>query len=109
MYVNARRFAQLDFINIPFPAEYDEFVSREYEGKLFRAPDVKTGFPLIARGGQGLGDVISAVQFAYHVSELYLQPVDISWQAWKPREGVLRKTKELIPALGQDFESRFCH
>lgn len=98
-------FAQLDFDNIPFPAEYKKFVSREYEGKLFRPPS-REGFPLISRGGQGLGDVISTVQFAYHVSELYLQPVGISWQAWKPREGVSRKTKELIPALGPNFKDR---
>lgn len=104
-------FSQLDFNNIPFPAEYKSFVSREFEGKLFRKPgpagDNKNySFPYISRGGQGLGDVISTVQFAYHISEVYYQPVGISWKAWKPREGVLRKTKELIPALGQNFSDR---
>ena len=98
-------FKNLDFDNIPFPEDYKPFVSKEYEDKLFRPPS-RTGFPIISRGGQGLGDVISTVQFAYHIAELYLQPVGISWQAWKPREGVLRKTKELIPALGPNFEDR---
>lgn len=99
-------FAHLDFNNIPFPAEYSSFVSRDFEGKLFSAPSSELGSPIISRGGQGLGDVISTVQFAYHVAELYTQPVGISWQAWKPREGVLRKAKELIPALGSNFEDR---
>lgn len=98
-------FQQFDFNYIPFKEDYKPFVSREYEGKLFRAPG-KEGFPLICRGGNGLGDVISAVQFAYHISELYLQPVGISWKAWKPKEQIKKKTEEVIPALGQSYVDR---
>ena len=100
-----KKFKDLDFDNIPFPAEYKKFVSKEFEGKLFKPPG-SDGPALICRGGQGLGDVISTVQFAYHISELYLQPVGISWQAWKPREGARRKLTELIPALGPSYKDR---
>ena len=98
-------FDKLDFANVPFPCTYKEFVSKEYEGKLFRPPS-SDGPPLISRGGQGLGDVISTIQFAYHVSELYLQPVGISWKARKPKEILRAKTEEAIPALGPNFEDR---
>jgi len=98
-------FADLDFDNIPFPEDYKPFVSKEYEGRLFRPPSSE-GPALIGRAGSGLGDVISTVQFAYHISELYLQPVGISWKAWKPKEQIKNKLEEAIPALGSNYSDR---
>ena len=98
-------FQQLDFDHIPFKEDYKPFISTEYADKLFRSP-TNGNPPLISRGGQGLGDIISTVQFAYHLAEELSTPVGVSWKAWKPREGVRRKLTEVIPTLGPDFEDR---
>lgn len=95
-------FSNLDFTNIPFPQDYESFVTKEAEGKLF-CPDEA----LVARGGQGLGDVIGCINFAYHVSDYLSRPVGLCWKAWNREAGKFKqKAEEIIPALGPEFEKR---
>ena len=98
-------FRQFDFTEKPVvqpEEEYELFLSDEYADKLY-CPHRR----LISHAGNGLGDCIAAINFAYHLSEKLDGSVGIVWQNFsRKRPGAKRKINELLGLLGFDFKDR---
>ena len=96
--------AKLNFKDIPVPQDnWKDFLTPEYAEKLYCPKD-----KLIFNLGNGLGDSIATINYAYQLSEVLLHPIGIvtKYPCGRIHGGAAKKIPELISAFGSDFSDR---